>query len=331
VTEVASSRRFVCKNCRAVHLKWSARCPTCLETVGLVVETSAPPPAPIPEPEMPTNVVPIESARPKLVIARAPSPEPELEDPAEELIDLDPDDEVHDQDGDGPVPITEVAETMLERLSSGLQPFDYVLGGGLVPASVILLAAPRGIGKSSLALQVLKGLNLRCLYATGEETKVQLAGTARRIDALTPRLHVLAEQNLPTILAGARKVRAEAIVIDSINKMHLPEIGGRPGSPGQLKECTAELIRFAKKEPIQPAILLIGHVTSDGDIAGPQTIEHDVDVVLELTAGMRFDGNERILRCLGKNRFGPSTLIGHFELTATGLVPIDADDWNEKF
>ena len=319
-----------------MHLKWSARCPACLETVGLVLETSAPPvpvpaPVPAPAPEVPTNVVPIESARPRLVIARAPSPEPDLEDPAEELIDLDPDDDVANQDDDGPVPITDVAETLIERLSTGLPPVDYVLGGGLVPASVLLLAALRGIGKSSLALQVLKGLNLRCLYVTGEETKVQLAGTARRINALTPRLHVLAEHDLPTILAGARKVRAEAVVIDSINKMHLPTIGGRPGSPGQLKECTAELIRFAKTEPIQPAILLIGHVTSDGDIAGPQTIEHDVDVVLELTAGMRFEGNERILRCLGKNRFGPSTLIGHFELTATGLVPLDGDDWNERF
>lgn len=181
---------------------------------------------------------------------------------------------------------------------------------------------------SSLTLQVLVGLKHRCLYVTGEETREQVAGTAQRIGALTPRLFVLAESDLAKIFAHARAMRAQTIAIDSIQKMHCTDVSGRPGSPSQLKECTARLVTYAKKTGT--AIWIIGHVTGEGDIAGPKTIEHDVDVVLELSQGTKFDGNERKIRCSGKNRFGPTNVVGEFELTPKGLKPVDPDGWDEE-
>jgi predicted ATP-dependent serine protease len=299
----------------------------------------------------PQQELPVET-RPRLMIARAPSPEPELTDPKEELADMLP--------TEGPVPITEIAETSFIRDSTGLAPLDHVLGGGLVMASVVLLASPPGIGKSSLTLQMLVGLKQRCLYVTGEETREQIAGTARRIGALSPRLHVLAERQLSKIFAHARTMRAQTIAIDSIQKMVCDDVTGRAGSPGQLKECTARLVEYAKKN--DTTVWLIGHVTGDGDIAGPKTIEHDVDVVLELSGGEVDDpwaklkrlaseqpdlsiaealrladeistapgsGSERILRCPGKNRFGATNVVGRFELTDKGFVPIDPDGWSD--
>jgi DNA repair protein RadA/Sms len=259
-----------------------------------------------------------EMPKPRLMIAR--QPEPELTDPVNELVDLD------DEDSSAPIPISEIADTTFVRDSTGLPPLDHVLGGGLVAASVVLLASPPGIGKSSLALQMLVGLRHRCLYVSGEETKEQVAGTARRIGAVSNRVYVLAEQNLTRIFAQAKKMRAQTIVIDSIQKMRCEDVNGRAGSPAQLKECTARLVDYAKTT--DTALWLIGHVTSDGDIQGPKTIEHDVDVVLELTQGAKLEGSERILRS-SKNRFGATNVVGRFELTAKGFVSIDADGWNE--
>jgi DNA repair protein RadA/Sms len=258
--------------------------------------------------------------RPRLIIARAPAPESELDAPEEELRDTLP--------ANGPVAITEIPETSFVRDSTALAPVDHVLGGGLVAASVVLLASPRGIGKSSLTLQVLFGLGHRCLYVSGEETLAQVRGTAGRVGALTPRLFVFSERDLATIFAHAKAMRAQTIAIDSIQKMTCREVNGRAGSATQVKECTAQLVEYAKSN--DTAVWIIGHVTGEGDIAGPKTIEHEVDVVLELTKGTKFEGNERILRCLDKNRFGASDRLGHFELTATGLVPVDLDGWDKK-
>ncbi len=271
----------------------------------------------------PLEEFPPETSRLRLV--RAPSPEPELS--PEELLDIDDADDVV-SGSPSPIPITEIAETSFVRDSTGLPPLDHVLGGGLVAASVVLLASPPGSGKSSLTLQMLCGLGHRCLYVTGEETREQIAGTARRIGALTPRLFVLCERDLAKIFAHARSMRAQTIAIDSIQKMICADVNGRAGSPGQLKECTARLVTYAKNN--DTALWLIGHVTGDGDVAGPKTIEHDVDVVLELSQGSKFEGNERVLRCVGKNRFGPTNVAGCFELTGKGLIPVDADGWNEE-
>jgi DNA repair protein RadA/Sms len=206
------------------------------------------------------------------------------------------------------------------RASTGMAPLDHVLGGGLAAASVVLLAGPPGIGRTTLSLQMLAGLGHRCLYTSGEETRAHLEEIARRCGALTPCLYVLSERNLATIFTHAREVRAQTIVVDSIQKMLCDDVGGRAGSPTQLKACVSRLVHYAKTN--DTAFWLIGHVTSDGRIAGPKAIEHDVDVVLKLTRGPKFDGTERILKCSDKNRFGPTSAVGHFELTVKGFVPV---------
>lgn len=354
----APVRRFICPDCKHVHLAWAARCLSCHSLSGLKLASEAEVAA-ADLPQLPDDAPEVEApepSRPRLMIARAPSPQPELDAPAEELVDI------LGPSAPMPVPITEIMETSFVRDSTGLVPVDHVLGGGLVAASVVLLASPPGIGKSSLTLQVLVGLRHRCLYVTGEETIEQLAGTARRIGALSPRLHVLAERDLTKIFAHARAMRAQTIAIDSIQKMLCEDVNGRAGSPGQIKECTARLVDYAKNN--DTGMWIIGHVTGDGDIAGPKTLEHDVDVVLELSPGGGADdpwatlkklsseqpdlsiaealrmaealsadtgvGNERILRCPSKNRFGPTNVTGRFHLTAKGFVPVDADGWNEE-
>ena len=324
----APVRRFVCSACGYAHAAWAARCASCFSH-GLALASEAPAPARVQAISVAAQSAPQQEELPllpevsRLRLVRAPSPELS----PEELVDFI-DDDVVTHSSPAPVPITEIADTSFVRDSTGLPPLDHVLGGGLVAASVVLLASPPGIGKSSLTLQMLFGLGHRCLYVTGEETREQIAGTARRIGALTPRLFVLCERDLATIFAHARSMRAQTIAIDSIQKMICEDVNGRAGSPGQLKECTARLVTYAKKN--DTALWLIGHVTGDGDLAGPKTIEHDVDVVLELSQGQKFDGNERVLRCPSKNRFGPTNATGHFELTAEGFVPVDADGWNEE-
>lgn len=326
MNDLDTSRRFVCLACGRAHLKWAPRCAICLATKGLEPRKLAAMEmdedgAGVPAPPMQglREDSPRPRPRPRLVIARAPSPDPELTDPVMELDDLG---------SSGPVPISDIAEASFVRDSTGLAPLDHVLGGGLVVASVVLFAAPPGCGKSSLTLQMLAGLGHRCLYATGEETREQLAATGRRIGAVSNRVYVVAETNIALIFAYARTLRAQTIVIDSIQKLVCEDIEGRAGTTPQLKGCTAQLVDYAKKN--DTAVWIIGHVTGDGDIAGPKTIEHDVDVVLEMTLGKELEGRERILRCTNKNRFGATNVTGRFELTAKGHVPIDLDGWNEK-
>lgn len=306
--ESAAGARLVCRACGFAHDSWAPRCTECLSLEGLKVEE-------------PSQETPEVRARPHLAIVPDLMPDPELEDPAYELDD----DVIIDDEA---IPLSNVPDTMFVRYSTGLPPLDHVLGGGLVAASAVLLASPRGIGKSSFTLQMLNGLDHRCLYVTGEETREQLAGTARRIGAASNKIYVLVERHIEKIFDKARTVRAKTIAIDSIQKMMCVDVNGRAGSPGQVKECTARLVQYAKDTGT--ALWIIGHVTSDGDVAGPSTIEHDVDVVLELELGADFDGNERILRCTGKNRFGPANLVGSFELTGKGFVSVDGDGWNEK-
>ena len=272
------------------------------------------PDAIVPHPDRPE----LAPERSRLTVSRDLS-DPHLEDPAEELADA--------LDDDDAIPISAVPELEHARDSTGLPTLDYVLGGGFVTASVVLLAAVPGCGKTSLSLQMLHGLGHRCLYVTGEETREQIAGTARRIGAASDSIFVFVERRLDKIFTKSREKRVRAIVIDSIQKMLCDDVSGRPGSPSQLKECTARLVDFAKTTGT--ALWLIGHVTSDGDIAGPRTIEHDVDVVLELEPGAGNDGNERILRA-SKNRFGPSNIVGRFVLTAEGFVCCDGDGWDKE-
>jgi predicted ATP-dependent serine protease len=314
-------RRYVCSACGYVHMAWASRCSKCLSLDGIVaspVEALGPTPVPLAVVEKAPSPDPVASP-PRLMIARDPTPEPVLDDPVTELAD---------DDADAAIPLSEVAEATFVRDSTNLGPLDHVLGGGLVEASVVLLASPPGIGKSSLTLQMLNGLGHRCLYVSGEETREQIAATARRIGAASNKIYVLVERNLEKIFDKARKCRAQTIAIDSIQKMFCEDVGGRTGSTSQLKECTDRLVQFAKTS--YAALWLIGHVTSDGDAAGPKTIEHDVDVLLTLEKGMRFDGNERILRCEAKNRFGATNVVGRFEMTPRGLVAVDPDGWDQE-
>lgn len=323
----ATERRFICPDCKYVHLTWAARCAGCTSLRGLILVTGSdvdrgPSVQPAAPDLVETSQEVTKLVRPRLTIARS-LPQPELTEPLHELVDLD-----SVGSGAGPVPISEIAETTFVRYSTGLPPLDHVLGGGLVVASVVLLAAPPGTGKTSLTLQMLDGLGHRTLYVTGEETEVQVAATARRIGALSSQIYVFAECNLDNIFVHARAMRAKTIAIDSIQKMVCDEVNGRAGSTTQLKECTAHFIKYAKSTGTQ--LWLIGHVTGEGDIAGPKTIEHDVDVVLELDRGPKFEGNERVLNCFSKNRFGPTNVVGHFELTPKGFVAVDEDGWDEK-
>lgn len=317
-------RRFVCPDCNHVHAAWAARCLHCHSLKGLVLATAdlvegqtpslEPTATPAPEKEVP--IVPI---RPRLVIARAP--EPELTDPAHELDDDDEDD---------PTPITEISATSHQYKSTTIGPLDAVLGGGVVDGEVILLASPPGSGKTSLTLKALVGLGHRCIYASAEETKNQIAVTAHRIQTVSPDLFLMHEQDLEKIFRKARKFKVNTIAIDSIQKMVCTDIKGRPGSPTQLKACSERIRSFAKLHGI--SFFVICHITSDGDIQGPKTVEHDVDVVLEIVPGPRMEGNERILQCPspGKNRFGPTNVEGRFCMTATGLEPLDPDGWDEE-
>ena len=320
----ATERRFICPDCKHVHLTWAPRCAGCTSLRGLLLISGSDvdrpsPPQPPPDLEEPKEFIRL--ARPRLSIAR-PSPQPELTDPSEELVDLGI------ASGRRPVLLSEVSETQLKRDSTGLTPLDHVLGGGLVRASVVLLASPPGIGKTTLSLQMLDGLRHQVLYVTGEETEGQVATTARRIGVGLNRIYVYAERDLDNIFVHARALQVQTIAIDSIQKMSCADVNGRAGAVAQLKECTARLVQYAKTT--DTALWLIGHVTSDGDIQGPKTIEHDVDVVLELDRGPKFEGNERILNCSSKNRFGPTNVVGRFELTPKGFVAVDADGWDEK-
>ncbi len=281
-----------------------------------------PPPAPVTEP-------PAASSPPLATILRlVPAPDPTLEpdELVDELVDEDP--PVESEPSSVPVSLADVAEEEYPRDSTGLPPLDAVLGGGLVPGAFVALTGDAGCGKSTLTMQMLAGLGLRALLATGEES-VQQAGTrARRIGAAPKKVLIVAETDLDAVLVHVRKTRAQVLMIDSIQTLTHASVKSAAGSSAQVRECTLRLMNFAKKT--DTSVIVTVHKTNDDRIAGPSALKHFVDVVLELEAGARFDGNERILRCYGKNRFGPSNVVGHFALTGDGLVPIDPDGWNEE-
>ena len=205
------------------------------------------------------------------------------------------------------------------RLGSGQEELDRVLGGGIVAGSVTLLGGDPGIGKSTLLLQVaahVAGMQ-RVLYASGEESVSQVGGRAKRLGVTAARLDVVTETDLEAIQALAMERKAALVVIDSIQTMQLGTIAASAGAVTQLRECTAALVRFAKTSGI--AVMLIGHVTKEGTIAGPRVLEHLVDTVLyfESEASSRF----RIVRAT-KNRFGAVNELAFFAMTEGGLREI---------
>src|SRR5882672_10186030 len=206
-----------------------------------------------------------------------------------------------------------------KRLASGHEELDRVMGGGIVPGSVTLLGGDPGIGKSTLVLQVaahVAGTNA-VLYASGEESVSQVALRAQRLGIEGPKLEVVAESSLDAILALASERKGTLLVIDSIQTIESNTVATSAGAVSQLRECTAELVRYAKSTAT--AVIIIGHVTKEGTIAGPRMLEHLVDTVLyfESEAGSRF----RIVRST-KNRFGAVNELGFFAMSASGLKEV---------
>jgi DNA repair protein RadA/Sms len=218
-----------------------------------------------------------------------------------------------------PEPITEVQAATARRWTSGIGELDRVLGGGVVPGSVVLIGGDPGIGKSTLVLQALAAVAGRgpALYVSGEESPQQIKMRADRLGVATERLLVLAETNVELILQHAATPGLLVLAVDSIQTMFTGELGSAPGSIGQVRESAALLVQFAKRQDL--ACILIGHVTKEGAFAGPRVLEHMVDTVLY------FEGDRghpfRILRAV-KNRFGSTNEIGVFEMKENGLQPV---------
>ena len=210
-----------------------------------------------------------------------------------------------------------VAET--PRFTSGTGEFDRVLGGGLVPGSAILIGGNPGAGKSTLLLQTLCQLaaTMPALYVTGEESLEQVAMRANRLGLPTNKLQMLAETDVQSILIAAQQVAPKLLVVDSIQVMHMSDVASAPGSVTQVRECAAILTRFAKQTGT--VLLLVGHVTKDGSLAGPKVLEHMVDcsIMIEGSDDSRF----RTLRGT-KNRFGAVNELGVFAMTEQGLKEV---------
>ena len=222
-----------------------------------------------------------------------------------------------------PTRLADVSTERVPRLLTGIGELDRVLGGGLVPGSLVLLGGSPGIGKSTLtnmAMGNLAAAGRRTLYVSGEESAAQIRLRAERLIVATIgalEVPVLAETDLDTILATLRAERPEVVVIDSVQTMHAADLSGAPGSVGQVRETAARIMSVAKADGI--AVLLVGHVTKEGSLAGPRVLEHLVDCVLQ------FEGERertyRTLRAL-KNRFGSTNEAGVFEMRSGGLVEV---------
>jgi DNA repair protein RadA/Sms len=270
--------RFVCQACGAEFLRWEGQCRSCAAW-NTLVET--------------------------VVTARARD--------RRSAVAVGP--------GVAPVPLSAPADAAVRRLETGLPELDRVLGGGIVPGSLLLIGGEPGVGKSTLLLQVaggIAGAHAGVLYATGEESAGQMRLRAARLGlgsgAAADAVAVLATSEVGAIVEAARAARPSMVVVDSIQTMTVEELEGPAGSVGQVRESALRLMELAKGEGI--AVVLVGHVTKDGSIAGPRTLEHLVDAVIEL--GGERGGVMRLLRAT-KNRFGSTDELGVFEMGESGL------------
>jgi DNA repair protein RadA/Sms len=273
-----SKSHFVCQACGAVHSKWSGRCDGCGEWNTLVEETASAPPG---------------GLKPATGKARRTRPAA--------FTALN---------GTNEAPA---------RIQIGVEELDRVFGGGVVPASATLIGGDPGIGKSTLLLQVAARLahnGLSSVYVSGEEATAQIQDRARRLKVAERPVQLATETDLRKVLAALQDVRPDFVVVDSIQTMWSDSLEAAPGSVSQVRACGQELVRWAKTSGA--ALILVGHVTKDGQIAGPRVVEHMVDTVFyfEGERGHQF----RILRAV-KNRFGPTDEIGIFEMHAYGLAP----------
>jgi len=274
---------FVCQSCGASHTQWLGQCGQCKQWNTLVEEV--------------LDRVEEKRGTPASVKGRQPKP-----------IAID---EIPAQDG----PRTALSDNELSR----------VLGGGIVPGSITLIGGEPGIGKSTLLLQTaLRNPHLRVLYVSGEESEHQVKMRAERLSherggaAMGSSCYVLTETNTQGIFKHIEALKPGLVVIDSIQTLHTAALDASPGSVGQVRECAAELMRFAKATGTP--MVLIGHITKDGFIAGPKVLEHMVDCVLQFEGDR--DHAYRLLRPL-KNRFGSTNELGIYEMRGTGLAPVD--------
>lgn len=216
-----------------------------------------------------------------------------------------------------PEKIAEISSDNISRLDTKNREFNRVLGGGLVPGSLVLIGGEPGIGKSTLALQIALHFQASTLYVSGEESPQQIKMRAERLGSLSDSTLVLSETSLQAIISQINQLNPALVIIDSIQTLYSEEIESTPGSVSQVRECAAQLLRVAKQTHIP--VILIGHITKEGSIAGPKILEHIVDTVLQ------FEGDThhvyRILRS-SKNRFGSTSELGVFEMRNTGLVEV---------
>lgn len=270
---------YFCNNCGAESARWLGKCPQCGEWNTLVEEVVRP-----------TST--------KGAAAYAPV----------------------DRSATKPVALSEIKTEDSPRMSTGYDEIDRVLGGGIVPGALMLLGGDPGIGKSTILLQVSGRIADRfgkVLYASGEESQMQLKLRAERLGIEGNQLAVMADTNLDSILQEASQHKPALLVIDSIQTMFTDALDSTPGSVGQVRECTARLLRFAKEQGVP--VIIIGHVTKDGNIAGPRMLEHMVDVVLYFEGERSYQF--RILRGI-KNRFGSTSESGLFVMEEEGLAEL---------
>ena len=274
------SVEFVCSECGYVSPQWMGRCPNCHAWNTLAERR-------------------VETASPS---RRGPRPRREAAAVAvKTLADIDADD--------------------LPRYRTALGEFDRVLGGGLVPGSLVLVAGDPGVGKSTLLLQAASayaGQGLRVLYVSAEESERQLRLRSRRLGRVDERIQVLADTRLETIAPVVEAAEVDVIIVDSVQTLHVAGSNGAPGSVSQVRDNALYFLELAKRT--QVPVLLVGHVTKEGTVAGPRVVEHMVDTVLYLE-GDRFH-HFRILRA-AKNRFGPTHEVGVFEMRDDGLRQVE--------
>jgi DNA repair protein RadA/Sms len=277
----ASATVYVCQNCGRQSPKWLGKCPDCGEWNSLVEERARP-----------------SAGAAKGMAARGGFRLREVK----------------------PVRFGEIESQDDARVSSGITEFDRVLGGGIVPGSLILIGGDPGIGKSTLLLQVADKLsqqNERVLYVSGEESERQIKMRGERLGVEAANLYLLPETNLENILNEVERERPGAIIVDSIQTVFSSNIESAPGSVSQVREVAGQFLMLAKNRTIP--VFLIGHVTKEGSIAGPKALEHIVDTVLYFE-GERHH-NHRVVRAT-KNRFGAANELGIFEMTGEGLVAV---------
>jgi DNA repair protein RadA/Sms len=279
LTVAKASSRYVCQSCGESFLRWEGQCRVCGGWNSLVEQI-------------------VREARRPAGVRSGPTGTPVAA-----------------------VSLAQVGSEDVHRIATGIGELDRVLGGGIVPGSLILLGGEPGIGKSTLLLQVAAGLGSRVLYATGEESAEQVRLRARRLGLLDgpagEAIQVLPEREIGAIMEVARQVRPTLLVVDSVQTAVVDDLDGTAGSVGQVREATVRLMELAKGEGI--AVILVGHVTKDGSIAGPKTLEHLVDAVVTMD-GERYAAL-RLVRAT-KNRFGSTDEVGVFEMAGVGLLEV---------